>query len=231
VRRNPLGGQRLGVSTGADETTRDDWRAAIAGAMSLNVGAVELCALGGSRLSDLVAYLASQPNVLDSFEYVSAHAPAKEAVGCWPEVVADLKRLPEKIETIVVHPDTVDEGAVSLLRPLTRRVCFENMDCSKLDGRFPAELAPVFDALPEAGFCLDVAHVVTNDPSVALAFELLDAFGERLRQLHVSGIEADGTHRELRTDDLERYAEVLDRCRGVPLILESQLASTLTRVW
>jgi hypothetical protein len=154
---------------------------------------------------------------------VSAHSPAADAVGRWPEVAPELAALPDRIETIVLHPDTVDAAALDLLRPLGRRLCFENMDCNKADGRFPAELARVFDACPEAGFCLDVAHVVTHDPTLGLAFDLLDAFGDRLRQLHVSGIEPDATHRPTTEDDLVRYAPVLDRCGQAPLLLESLL--------
>jgi hypothetical protein len=61
-------------------------------------------------------------------------------------------------------------------------------------GQNAADLESVFDVYPEAGFCLDVAHVWTNDPTLRLAHDLLDSFGQRLRQLHV-WIEPDGTHR------------------------------------
>jgi sugar phosphate isomerase/epimerase len=97
------------------------------------------------------------------------------------------------------------------------------MDVAKTDCRFVDELAPVFDRFPQAGFCLDVAHVWTNDPSLQLGHDLLDAFGDRLRQLHVSGIEADGTHRPTTPADLRLYAPLLDRCAGVPWLLEAVL--------
>jgi sugar phosphate isomerase/epimerase len=165
------------------------------------------------------------PDALEPFGYVSVHAPAAEAVGRWAEVVEQLDALPERVETVVVHPDTVDAAALALLRPLGRRLCFENMDCLKRDGRFPTELERVFESCPDAGFCLDVAHVLTHDPSLELASDLLDAFGDRLRQLHVSGIEPDATHRVTTTRDLARYRPVLERCRSVPLVLESLLES------
>jgi sugar phosphate isomerase/epimerase len=152
------------------------------------------------------------------------HAPAADAVGRWDDVAAKLVALPAAVETIVLHPDTVDDDALAALRPLERAICFENMDCVKRDGRFPAELRRVFESCPDAGFCLDVAHVRTHDPSFALAFELLDAFGDRLRQLHVSGIDPDATHRATTSADLAAYAPVLERCRAVPIVLEERLA-------
>ena len=65
------------------------------------------------------------------------------------------------------------------------------MDVAKQFGKSLADLEHVFAAHPQAGFCLDVAHVWTNDRSLQLGHDLLDAFADRLRQLHVSGIEPD----------------------------------------
>jgi sugar phosphate isomerase/epimerase len=99
------------------------------------------------------------------------------------------------------------------------------MDVNKPFGRWTAELADVFRRFPQAGFCLDVAHVWTNDRSLALGHELLDAFGGRLRQLHVSGIEPDGTHRDTTEADLDLYRPLLDRCEHVPWLLETVMAA------
>jgi uncharacterized protein (UPF0276 family) len=97
------------------------------------------------------------------------------------------------------------------------------MDCQKDFGRTTIDLESVFGTFPAAGFCLDVAHVRTNDPTLGLAHELLDSLGARLRQLHVSGIEDDGTHRTTTTEDLKLYESVLARCGHVPWLLETEL--------
>jgi hypothetical protein len=97
----------------------------------------------------------------------------------------------------------------------------ENMDVNKPFGRSASDLSATFARFPAAGFCLDVAHVWTNDRSLALGHELIDAFGSRLRQLHVSGIEADGSHRPVTQDDLALYRPLLERCAHVPAIFES----------
>src|SRR5919197_599328 len=101
------------------------------------------------------------------------------------------------------------------LRALGGRAVFENMDVAKSFGQWPSDLEEVFARFPEAGFCLDVAHVWTNDRSLALGHALIDAFGTRLRQLHVSGIEPDGTHRNTTRDDLALYEPLLQRCGSV----------------
>jgi uncharacterized protein (UPF0276 family) len=120
-----------------------------------------------------------------------------------------------------LHPD-VYAGEPSVMS-LGGRAVFENMDCQKDFGRTTTDLESVFGTFPAAGFCLDVAHVRTNDRTLGLAHELLDSLGARLRQLHVSGIEDDGTHRATTIDDLKLYEPVLTRCRHVPWLLETEL--------
>jgi sugar phosphate isomerase/epimerase len=98
----------------------------------------------------------------------------------------------------------------------------ENMDARKPVGQRPEELGELFAALPEAGFCFDVAHAAQVDESMALAHALLDAFGGRLRHVHVSSLRAGrATHVPLYRKDEHRFREVLQRCPDVPWILEA----------
>ena len=97
------------------------------------------------------------------------------------------------------------------------------MDARKPTGRTVAELAPYFAALPEAGFCLDVAHVLSVDPSMEAGERLLDAFAGRLRHLHVSSVDEGCRHVPLTVEHETRYAELLRRCPDVPWILEAPL--------
>jgi hypothetical protein len=202
-------------------TDADDWAGAIAEAEAeLGSAAVELMANRDHRLTSLLRFLADRDDALERFGYVSVHAPNRS--DSWTDVCAQLAGLPPHVRTIVVHPHP--EVDRTLLRNLGARVAIENMDAAKPSGRTVEELEPLLAALPGAGFCLDVAHVWTNDSSLALGHQLLDAFGGRLRQLHVSGIEPDGTHRATTQDDLERYSSLLDRCPNVPWIFEEPLA-------
>lgn len=207
----------MGIATGAYVDERDDWERALARAAREGWPYVELTALYDERFRALVGSLDRVR--LQSFRRVSVHAPAGR-VGSPAETAAALVAWPTAFE-LVLHPD-VYRGQTGL-RALGSRAVFENMDVAKGFGRSVADLHEVFERFPEAGFCLDVAHVWTNDPSLALGFDLIDAFGDRLRQLHVSGIEPDGTHRTTTRSDLELYRPLLDRCRHVPWLLEAVL--------
>lgn len=205
-----------GIATGAYVEERDDWPAAVGRARAEGWRWIELTAIRG-RLAPLIRFLGAHSDALAPFERVSVHAPA--ATTETPANVLE-KLLPYTFD-VVLHPDVY--GAEPVCASLGGRAVFENMDVAKESGRNVGDLADVFSSFPAAGFCLDVAHVWTNDPTLALGHELLDAFEPRLRQLHVSGIEEDGTHRPTTSDDLELYEPLLDRCPHVPWLLEAEL--------
>jgi hypothetical protein len=209
-------GTAFGIATGAFVTEREDWPAAIERARGERWRWLELTALRG-RLGSLLRFLEVRPDALEGFERVSVHAPAKTK-DTPAEVVGMVEPLPFDI---VLHPDVY--GAEPACGRLGARAVFENMDVAKGFGRDVEDLREVLTAFPEAGFCLDVAHVWTNDRTLRLGHELIDEFGGRLRQLHVSGIEGDGTHRPTTSADLELYAPLLERCRHVPWLLESEI--------
>jgi hypothetical protein len=209
----------FGIGTGAFLAERDDWPAAIGRAREEGWRVVELTAISESLFNRLSPYLDATNGALGYFDRVSIHAPA--VFDSSPSTVA--RTIPSTLARydLVFHPDLYrDEPA---LTDLGARAVFENMDLNKSFGRTVADLADVFDRFPSAGFCLDVAHVWTNDRTLQLGFELLDAFGARLRQLHVSGIEPDGEHRPTTERDLDLYQPLLERCAHVPWVLESEL--------
>ena len=82
------------------------------------------------------------------------------------------------------------------------------MDNRKSTGRVADELKPVFDELPEAGFCLDVAHVHSIDPDdgcrprAARPVRLTTAAGARRLAF------SDGHHVPLTETDEEVFAGV-----------------------
>ena len=204
----------LGASTGI-VGRGGDWPELVRKACAVSSHAIELAALEADELPALAAFLADRPRL--PFRYVSVHAPVKGVSGSDAERAAALARLPLFVRSIIVHPDLITDPAP--YRALGRRIVVENMDVRKDDGRTAAELAPLLAELPEAGFCLDVAHVHTLDPSMALGVELLDAFRGRLRQVHLSSIR-EGSHTSLTADDEALFAPLLARCRDVPWILE-----------
>lgn len=221
----------FGISTGWDPALRRDYGLAVAEAARSSTGNIELSALSTRDLPALEAYLASGAarGALSRFQHCSVHGPAKhlpEGERAWKELVARLSGLPQAFAgRIVLHPDTLPSCAFEELRDLGSRLVLENMDCRKSSCRTVAELAPIFEELPEARFCFDVAHAWSVDRSLTEGQWLLDAFGERLCQVHCSGIGADGKHRPTEPRDLELYSELLAQCRDLPWVLESPWSS------
>ena len=87
------------------------------------------------------------------------------------------------------------------------------------------QLAGLFDELPEAGLCFDVAHAKSVDPSMEEGARILDAFGDRLRHVHLSSLDSTCHHVPLTAEDESLFAPLLSRCRDVPWILEAPTSS------
>lgn len=209
----------IGASTGFLVEARGDWPTLAEQAIALSAFTAELAALSEDELPGLLTFLQTSPQL--PFNYLSVHGPSKNLNMAEAKLVDALNRLPASVDAIVMHPDVIDDTAT--LRRLGSRLVLENMDTRKATGRTAEQLAPLFEQLPDAGLCLDVAHARDADPTMALAHDLLDRFAGRLRHLHVSSLDADGHHVPLTEDDLEAFRPVLDRCRDVPWILEAPL--------
>lgn len=207
----------VGASTGYMEELRDDWAAQVAEARAVSPFAAELSALSETQLRPLREYLASGPAL--PFRYLSIHGPSKDRRLSEEALVRELDELAECADGIVMHPDTIEEP--ELYRVLGRKLLIENMDARKELGRTHDELAATFVELPEAGFCFDIAHAWSIDPAMSVAAELLDAFGERLRHLHVSSLSPDLHHIPLTAEHEDLFGPLLQRCLGVPWILEA----------
>ena len=82
-------------------------------------------------------------------------------------------------------------------------------------------MAPLFDELPDAGFCLDVPHAWSVDPTMELAGELLDSYGARLGHVHLSSLSPGLHHVPLTVQDEELFSPTLKRCLDVPWIFEA----------
>jgi sugar phosphate isomerase/epimerase len=215
---SPLISQHLtvGCSTGFMEDLREDWPGLVDAAAAISGVAVELSAISARELPGLLAFLEAAPRL--PFAYISVHAPSK---GLEDEsgVVDALSLLPAWINAVVVHPDAMQDA--SRYGVLGRRLVIENMDTRKQTGTTVAELAAVFDVLPHAGLCLDVAHAKDVDVTMEGAGAILDAFSSRLRHVHISSLDDERHHVPLTPDDEMRFAPVLSRCRDVPWILEA----------
>lgn len=178
----------IGFSTGA--LAKGDFGTGVSLQEKLpKLRAVELSALRDHELPALVA--AATKLDLTHFTYVSVHAPSKLSTLPEADVFAHLSSLPFHWP-IIVHPELLQTPA--LWRSLGARLCLENMDNRKTNGRTLPEMRELFSAFPEATFCLDLGHAKQVDPTMATAIRMATEFGARLRQLHVSEVGLNGEH-------------------------------------
>jgi hypothetical protein len=196
---------------------RQDWPSQVAEARAISPFAVELSALSEKQLAGLRAFLAARPRL--PFRYLAIHGPSKDRAISEEDLVSALGELSQWSDGIVMHPDTMER--VAWYRPLGRKLLIENMDSRKEWGRTQDELGAVFDELPEAGFCFDIAHAWSINPDMSVANELLDVLGDRLRHIHLSSLSSELHHVSLTTEDEELFRPVLERCVDVPWILEA----------
>ena len=205
-----------GIATGAFVTERDTWPAAIARARDEGWRWLELTAMG-DRLAGLLALLDRSPPRSTASTGCPSMPLRRQPPPRWTSSLRS-SRSHSTSSSIPTSPRQEPSCA-----RLGSRAVFENMDVTKRFGRDVDDLQDVLDRFPAAGFCLDVAHVWTNDRTLRLGHDLIDAFGGRLRQLHVSGIEPDGTHRPTTATDVALYEPLLERCPHVPWLLEAEL--------
>lgn len=196
---------------------RGDWDAQVAAAWRVSPFAIELSALSETELPSLASYLGSAPSL--PFRYISIHGPSKHREMEEERLVRELVDIARYASGIVMHPDTIDR--LETFRPLGSKLLLENMDSRKPDGRTPEELDRAFGELPEAGFCFDIAHAWSIDPSMEVANDLLDGLGGRLRHVHLSSLSEDLHHVSLTDEDEELFSPVLRRCLDVPWIFEA----------
>jgi hypothetical protein len=212
----------IGFSTGA--LALGDFDRALEILRAHPVPAVELSALRDKELHHLMARL---PDLdLSAFTYVSVHAPSKFVALSEASVADMLAPCIDRQLPIVIHPDAMSD--LACWKQFGELLCIENMDKRKRTGRTADELDFFFTSLPEARFCLDLAHARQVDDTMSEARYLLRRYGSRLMQLHVSELDAEGHHFSMSMASIygmQRVAHYIDP--KVPVIIESQVVAQL----
>jgi hypothetical protein len=185
-------------------------------------GCIELSAL---RVHELTPLLRCLPDLsLLHYRSISIHAPSAFTPGQERRIAADLLAVTRaRGWLVVVHPDAIYD--VSVWAPFGDRLAIENMDCRKRVGRTVEELEPVFACLPQASFCFDVAHARQVDPSMMEAVRMLEVFGERLAEIHLSELDAGSRHVRLSQTAVRACLKVASLIPlAVPVIVEAPVA-------
>ena len=208
--------RRIGFSTGA--IARGDFCSALATLKQHNLTVVELSAL---RIGELRPLAEAIPELdLAGFDFVSIHAPSKFRLEDEGGVLELLRPLADQGFHIVVHPDTIFNP--NLWEALGDRLLIENMDKRNPVGRTVRELRGFFDALPEAGFCFDIGHARQVYPSMTEAVLLLQAFHDRLAEVHMSEVNTASRHDPLSANAVMAFGSVMAAIsEDVPIILEA----------
>ncbi|MCU1258332.1 MAG: hypothetical protein JWO80_1217 [Bryobacterales bacterium] len=205
----------IGFSTGA--LARGDFRRALAVLREHRVGIVELSAL---RLEELEPLISAIPLLdLAGFKFVSIHAPSRFDQQSESRVLNLLSRRELSAYPVVVHPDVIFTPAS--WRQLGARLLIENMDKRKPVGRNVRELRRLFDLLPDARFCFDIGHARQIDPTMIESALLLQSFGERLAEVHISEVNTASRHDPISRNAASAFQSVARYIpTEIPIILE-----------
>jgi hypothetical protein len=208
----------IGFSTGA--LAYADFRQGLSIIQAHNLKVAELSALRENELPPIIDSIDELP--LETFDYVSFHVPSKLKILSEDRVIALLERAAKKNWPLIVHPDVIARfdrwtGFGDLL-------CIENMDKRKPIGRTARELSVLFERLPDARLCLDLGHARQVDPTMSVALEILERFGSRLHQLHVSEVNTNSQHDRLTFETTIAFQKISPLIpESIPVILESRV--------
>ena len=158
---------------------------------------------------------------INDFAYISMHVPCDCRYGdnqATREVLRKLENfyIKAKAQLAVVHPDLVDNWEV--FKEFKMRWAIENMDDRKEKFKDVNDLSNFFEQHNDWQLVLDVGHCNANDKTMALAYEMILNFQDRIAEIHLSGYEKfhDPLHRT-------RQLEIINACKklDVPIIIES----------
>jgi hypothetical protein len=205
----------VGFSTGA--LARGDFRHALDLLRSHNIDVVELSAL---RVEELEPLISALPHLdLGRFRFVSVHAPSRFTREIEPWVVDRLSSVVARGYPVVVHPDVTFTPA--LWSGFGGMLLIENMDKRKPIGRNVRELREIFSSYPAAKFCFDVGHARQVDPTMTEASLMLQAFGSRLAEVHVSEVNTASRHDPISRNAATAFQSIAQYIpQGIPIILE-----------
>ncbi len=208
----------IGFSTGA--LAKENVQRALEMLANKAVSAIELSALRQQELLPLL----NQIDRLDltRFEYISFHAPSEMDVSFEPQALKSLEQVCSRGWPIIVHPNVIHTP--SDWANFGELLYLENMDKRKPIGQTAAHLTELFGRLPEASLCLDLGHARQIDPTMSEAAEILFRFSAKIRQLHVSEVNAQSRHDALTREAIMAFQKVSDLVpESVPIILESRV--------
>lgn len=161
---------------------------------------------------------------LKGLKYVSIHAPFRlirnmESEEEVEDILRSIESLYKKVKAknVIMHPFDIPEPEI--LMKFKFNVITENMPKIMKKNHKLITLEDVFRKYPKIGLCLDVAHAYRK--SMKETNEIVRKFGNKIRQIHLSGTYRGKDHLSLKcvTKDFFKSIEPIKSLR-VPLIIE-----------
>ncbi|NTV41543.1 MAG: hypothetical protein HGA61_04725 [Candidatus Moranbacteria bacterium] len=177
----------------------------------LGCNAIELMCHSEEDIFKLITEIAEAD--LFGFEYVSLHSPDVITV----ETLELLQRAQDifHFQAIVINPSEIENWEIFSRFDLP--ISIENMDWKQERGKYVDSLQNIFEKI-EAKMVLNINHCYTNDPSLLLAKQMTDEFGEKISQIHLSGFET-GHESLFKTQQTEIMDAITNK--NLPIIIES----------
>lgn len=210
----------IGFSTGA--IAYGDFNKALGILGKSTANAIELSALRRLELEPLVAAVSSMD--LSQYKYISVHAPSKYDAIDEINVVRLLETFAKNGWPIVLHPDAIHD--YKLWSDFGKLLLIENMDKRKSTGRSCADLDKIFNKLPEAHFCFDIAHSRQFDSTMNEAFVTLTKYKSIVTQIHISEVDDNCRHNKISDyaiNDYRKLSELIPQ--DVSVIIETIMDS------
>jgi hypothetical protein len=185
----------------------------------LGCTAVEFGFHSGENYKELHTYIQSLS--LEAFERVSIHAPCHKRYDrndATEQLLAQVASLVDvtAAEYVVLHPDVIDDWDMVIESGIPFAV--ENMDCKKEFGRTVDDMVWIHE---RTGFpvVIDLNHCKSNDATMDLADDFLEAFRGNIVEFHLSGYKMyhEPLYMTKQTDIIERIDT------SIPIIVESSM--------
>jgi hypothetical protein len=165
---------------------------------------------------------------LRALAYVSIHAPfrLRSESADQEELLSQLHVLSELYQSvnarnIIIHPDEMLEP--ELLQQQAFAVSTENMP----EGRFSVDsnLKHLMSHYPGIGICIDVSHAFLKSGEETA--RLINAFGKKISQIHLSGADATSDHLSFRNVSKEFLRSIRPiKALPAPIVIEADIRTT-----
>ena len=130
-------------------------------------------------------------DVRSSYEHLSLHAPTDLIYGADSEQTAHVLSMIAAVHAlfrftyVVFHPETIAD--FSAFRGVPYTIGIENADYRKKFGRRCEDFEKIFRQYETWGWVWDANHSFSHDPTMRAAQTMLQAFGDRMLGIHLSG--------------------------------------------